>query len=884
MRLPDELRPGCAGALVVTVRNPFLPLQNREVRRVKRRRSLRALAPRTDLPFVCVLNGRPILRHAWRYRVRNGDQVAFVTLPHGGGDNGSQVVAIVAMVALSVVSAGVGSYVAASSGSAALGSLASGATLLAGGALISALVPPPKTGPGVSGALASPSPTYSLQAQGNTARLEQAIPVQYGRMMCYPDFAAQPYTEYAGNEQYLYQLLCIGQGEYEVEAIRIEDTALSSWEEVEYEIVQPGQSLTLFPANVVTSVEVSGQEMVTATYLGPFVANAAGTEANTIGVDFVTPRGLYFANSSGGLDQVSISFQVEVREIDDLGSPAGSWVVVGTETITGATTTPQRISRRYNVAPARYEVRVKRNDTKLTASTYGHEIAWAGLRAYLPDTRDFGNVTLLAVRMRATNNLSQQASRRINVISTRKLRTWNPSTGWSSTAATRSPAWALADACSNSEYGGRLPDSRIDLQALYDLASVCTSRGDTFDGRFDNAIGFWEGITRIGQAVRTRPYRQGGVVRFARDAAVSVPVALYSTRNIRRGSFSVEYLMPTEESADSLEVSYFDSDRWTQQRVMSTLPSSTALKPARIDLTLGVTDRAQAHREGLYQAACNRYRRRLIRFATEMEGFIPSFGDLIAIAHDLVQWGQTVEAKTWTAGTKTLVVSEALTWGGSAPYYIGLRKRDGSLEGPITVTQGANTSTLVLATTPSFTPYTGQAEERTHIVFGWGETWRQLARVVAVRPRGLYEVEIEAINEDANVHTADTGVSVPSASSSQLSTLYTAPVVAGLVARSMPAAPDKMLLSWLPAAGAEYYIVEQSSDGERWTRTGEPRTSNYTAIALYGASTIVRIAAVGLTRGPWVTIAYGGYADYMWSSDDSTLMWDAVSSTPMWSY
>ena len=39
-------------------------------------------------------------------------------------------------------------------------------------------------------------------------------------------------------------------------------------------------------------------------------------------------------------------------------------------------------------------------------------------------------------------------------------------------------------------------------------------------------------------------------------------------------------------------------------------------------------------REGLYMAAANRYRRRIMTFRTELEGLIPTYGDLIAITHD----------------------------------------------------------------------------------------------------------------------------------------------------------------------------------------------------------------------------------------------------------
>ena len=87
---------------------------------------------------------------------------------------------------------------------------------------------------GAVGSSPAPSPTYALSAQGNQARLGQPIPVLYGRHLIYPDIATQPYQEYLNNEQYLYQLHVIGQGEYDLEQLRIEDTPITSFEEVSY--------------------------------------------------------------------------------------------------------------------------------------------------------------------------------------------------------------------------------------------------------------------------------------------------------------------------------------------------------------------------------------------------------------------------------------------------------------------------------------------------------------------------------------------------------------------------------------------------------------------------------------------------------------------------
>lgn len=875
-------------AHVLTCRDPFNP-GRRDHAVIRRRRKIGNLAPRTAQPCIAYHNGRVILRREWHRRVMDGDVVGFVVLPAGGGGGGKNPLQAVLSLGVMALSGGIAGALLMEAGavqvlgSITLKTIVGGAISMAGNALIShAFAGRPSNPSSLSvpgGSIPAASPTYNIAAQGNLARLDAAVPVQYGRMMAYPDLAAQPYAEYSGNEQYLYQLLCIGQGYYDVESIRIEDTSIASFPEITYEVVAPGAALTLFPANVVTSVEVTGQLALNGVWLGGFIANASGTTANTIAVDVVCPRGLYYANDSGGLSAVSITFTVEARTVDSGGAPISGWVTLGTETLTGGTSTPQRYSFRYGSLSGRYEVRLQRTSAPGGTARYADDLNWAGLRAYLPETRTWPGMTLIGLRMQASNSLSGLSARKINVICTRKLAIYSAG-AWSAPQPTRSPAWALADAL-RASYGGGLADARIDIAQLVTLAATYAARGDTFDARFDSTLTLWEAVQRIGQAVRTRPYMQGGIVHFVRDEAASVPVALFSMRNIMRGSFSVDYLMPTEQTADAMDVAYFDADVWSSRRVAAALPGSSSLVPLKIDL-FGVTNREQAYREGLYLAAVNRYRRKSIKFTTEMEGFIPSFGDLIAVSHDMPAWGTGGEVTAYDAGGKIITLSEPVTFA-SGTYYIGLRKRDGTVSGPYVVTAGADAYHVVHTGTLDFTPYTGGAEERTHFAFGKGEAWRQPARVVSVRPISLTQVSIEAINEDASVHTADTGASAPAAQYSLLPSLFTAPLVAGLTVRSSTSDPATALVSWQSAPGAIYYIVDISSDGDTWGRVGETTGNNYTVKAVYGNASLIRVAAVGRTRGPFVLVAYATYSGYMWNAVSSTLMWSGAPSTLMWS-
>lgn len=882
-------------ATVITCRDPFRPHAHRAVAPVRRRRRVRALAPKTKQPFIALLNGRPVPRAEWSQKIRNGDVLTFMVLPQGGGggSNPLRIILTLAVVIAAPYLAGAalgttfGAYAAtALGGTQVFMGIAQAAIAFGGMALVNALVPPPKLGAsGLTTSLAAPSPTYSLAAQGNQARIDQPIPVLYGRNLIYPDFAAQPYVEFSGNEQYLYQLHLIGQGAYDIEAIRIEDTPIASFDEITYEVVAPNAPVTLFPTQVVTSIEVAGQELTwtdgAGDVIGPFVANAAGTTTNTIGIDIVLPRGIYYANDGGGLDARTATWRVEYRPIDDDGNPtgAGTWTAQ-TASFTGATTTPQRFSYRYTVAPGRYEVRAWRTNAKLTDTRSSNEVVWGSLRAYLNGSNTYGDVTLLALRMQASNNLSSAASRKINVICTRKLPIWDGST-WSAPAATANPAWALAD-IARADYGAGLDDARLDLDTLLTLAGTWGARGDECNLIFDSQDTIWNALATVARTGRAFPFIQGGVLRFFRDQAETLPVGMFTPRNIVKNSLHLSYTMPSEETADAVDVEYFDRLVWKWKTVRAALPDSASAKPIKIKLP-GITNRNHAWREGMYMAACNRYRRRFVSFSTEMDGFIPSLGDLLTVSHDVPSWGQTAEAVAFNDATNEITLSEPVAFT-SGTHYLAWRGRDGAPVGPFIAAATADPSVVHLSNWTPADPYpdTSLARERSHIAFGPANTQWIKTRVLAIRPRGMAQCDLELVVESDYVHEAETG-SVPGSAAWALPLTETAPIVRGLIARSMPDSINTIVVSWAPSPGANNYLVEISADQTTWTRVGDTTANHYTGEAIYGSSTFIRVAAIGMVRGPWNVVNYGSSAGYMWAANAATLMWSGDTNS-MWSY
>lgn len=850
-------------ANVLICKNPFRPQLERETIAVRagtrldtmlRNQSLvsgRASRLARNEVFVVQVNGDYLLQSQWARRIKNEDTVVVMLLPGGGG--GSNPLRMVLQVALIVAAVYTGGLVAAAWGATA-GALASAGVMLVGGIILNALMPPPKAN--AMQAREQASPTYTIGAQGNTARLMEAIPVLYGRHLTYPDFASQPYTEIDSNQVYLYQLFCISQGEVDIEQIRIEDTPIGNFAEVTYQIVNPGERVTLFPDNVITSSAVQGIELKGVNeagggYVGPFVANTSGSKANQIAVDMAFPQGMFYANDEGGLDSVTITFTIEAQPIDNDGVPSGVWVTLGNETFSAATATPQMRTYRYNVAEGRYQVRAQRTNVKQLDSRYANTLQWGSMRAYLPSQASYGNVTMLAVAMRATNNLNQSTSRRINVIATRKLKRWNPVDGWSTVAtATRNPAWAFADVLSNTEYGKGMRDSRVNLHEIYRLASVWETRGDTFDGVFDTTVTLWEALTRIARVGRAMPMYYAGVIDVVRNEPRTIKKAMFTPMNIVADTFSIDYKFVEHDSPDHIIVEIVNEDTWQPDEVKCVLPGGTENRPYRLQLP-GCVNRAQAWREGISMAAANRDQRRFVGLTTELEGHIPKYSDLVGITHDVPKWGLSGFVRGYNATTRVLTTSEPLEWWPSENHYIALRARDGSVNGPYRVTRGADDYSAVFTAALSAYISTGDTEEPTYYQFGPGERRALDAQVLQATPDESGKVALSFVNYADSVHTAEHGGNVPPpAPPSLLPMTPNSPVVDEVTVYATAIAGEQMA-SCTPARGATVYEFQASNDlGATWTVLGSSVDPSL-RIRLPVGPWWVRARGIGAMPGPW---------------------------------
>jgi hypothetical protein len=700
-----------------------------------------------------------------------------------------------------------------------------------------------------------PSQVYGIAPPKNGVRLGQPIPVIYGSVICMPDFAAQPYTFFEGNEQYLHALLCVGLGDYDMTEMLLGPTSAST---LDPGIVTPRVYLpaahggafgviegqTRVRENVVTSPAVGGQELValnaggalipstwfwslsgfartasfpggvdlsgksttaaklaalpaspalgtavfctlgfdgstytSGTYtakaynpalpqepgalippptysqagqekwLGYFSTCKPGQHGALLELDFVFPGGLYTGDASGNLANCTVALAVEAQPINDAGVNAGTLQTFA-PSFTAKDNTPLRYTVSYPVPSGRYKVRAKRTtNADLKVSTADH-VQWAGLKFQLDPppvgTPVYGNVTLIAVVMKATNGVANDAASSMRFRVTRRL----APLGSGATAPTVNPADAFVDVVT-AAYGGARPVNGDEL----DLDELTASRAlwvghDGFNAIFDQPSTVWEALTLAVQTVHAAPLPVGSRMSLIHDQVQPVRAQLFTDANIVAGSLKVTCQFDQTGTPQGLRVNYRDPRTFSPVALLDPIDAPDYVTVDLFGCTSGTV--AQEHAD---LATARRGRqRKLIEFATELEGLNVLPGDRIGVQAGMVAWAQG--ARVERIAGRTLTLDNALVWTPAATHAVQLRDPQGVPVRVVGVTRGATDHELVLPADPPIEIIGAAAsQEATTLSFGVQNAEVTDWTVSKVTPSGD-TVTLEAANYDPAIYAA----------------------------------------------------------------------------------------------------------------------------------
>lgn len=614
----------------------------------------------------------------------------------------------------------------------------------------------------------------ALNLTANAARDGDPIPSQYGRFFSYPDLISNVITTIAGETALQYYLFCIGHGSHEIEQISIGGSNVDSIGGVSYEVLQPGQNVTLFPTLLRTNPDIKEVKLTT-NYSLHVEATSAQAKVTTLAFD-LSLSGLYKANNDGTLASVSVSVVIQARTVTNSGT--GAWATLGTELISAAQSAPIKKRFEYTVSLSRYEVRLKRTTAESTDPRTIDKVVWNRVTGLHTDHPDYGNVTLLAVKAVSQLKPFELKDTRVKVVSTRKLRTWNGA-AWTAELATRSIIWAIADTIMSS-YGSELPDTYLDLSGLKTLDDLLTLRGDAFDGRINTPLSVMEAANMIAAAGRCQVFQQFGQFHVARDQQQAAK-ALFTPSNMESGSFYQEYTPAGYAAPDHIVMEYTDQVDGTTQQVTCDFGTTNIEEHQRIE---GVNNTPQSYREGMYLLASDLYRRVRLGFTTGLEGYIPKLLDHVLVGHDrnhYGQWGEVfnTELPNKIITSNPIVPGALFTLGnesgdqlltengfdivveGAFSGILYISTEDGGITAALEAISGGNNYEMIL---PAGLPedalrlaINDDAELSRYLFVDDTSSARRMI-ITSIEPQNADTIAIHGIADDDRVHTSSEGI------------------------------------------------------------------------------------------------------------------------------
>ncbi|CAB5220435.1 Tip attachment protein J [uncultured Caudovirales phage] len=627
-------------------------------------------------------------RAQWAFvRPRVGRHVYVRATPQGGGHGGKNILSMVLMLVVVVAASFFAPMIAGAMLPGMVGAAAGSATAFAfsavthiigagltilGAMAINALIPPPSMqGEGLA------SQRALLSGVKNQFAPYADIPRHFGKRRVYPLMAAHPYTEAQGKKRYLRVLLAVGWGPLSISDIKIGETPIANFNQVEYEVregwdaahalfgtLPVGKSAdtaqTLFTNSVSedsfsillddAGVDASGNAIVG---VGAWQTRTTLDGVSEISVDLNLPYGWVKYNDNGSTDPITAFVDVEYRLVGASNWTSVTWAGHDTDDgtdndgelrIKDESRSPTSRGGRWKVPTVgQYEVRLRRRTKRFTPERkYAQRIEWSVLRSIKPQNPlNISGLSVIALRLKATDQLNGFPDA-INCVVESYLPAYNGSTwSWS---LSHSPGWAYADLMRRRGVDGLIADTRIDLTGIKAWADACAGTAPNaseayweFNGTFERGALF-TALRQVAAHGRASFLIKDGRYSIVRDVSQTVPVQHITPRN----SFGYSGEKGFVDLPHGLKITFVNLAKGYQQDEVIVYAdgysASNASKFESMELP-GCTSATQAWREGRYYLAVGQLRPEVHSVTMDIEHLRCTMGDLVRLSHDVLSIG-----------------------------------------------------------------------------------------------------------------------------------------------------------------------------------------------------------------------------------------------------
>lgn len=509
------------------------------------------------------------------------------------------------------------------------------------------------------------SPTYGISSARNGITPFQTVPVVLGTHRMVPPYGATPYTEVAGNAQYLRFVLIWGYGPVEVSDIRIGNTPIGDYADVETEHDFNGNAtqLDLYPAD-------ASQEDLSIRLTTSFVERTTPRETTEIGVTFTFPAGLFKQNDKGQRVKTDVRIVGQYRLVG-----AGSFTDWFDQIYNDDTAQVKRVSQRQRgLASGQYEVRIKRQVAQSGSSKVSDSCIWTDLRSFNTASEPvlLSGIAKSAFRIKATDQLNGVVDQ-LNALVSLKIRTWDGSAWVTPLVATSNPAAIYRYILTGAPNKKPVTNANINNEELGAWYDFCETNGLAFDQVIDFQLSVRDLLQDVANAGKASPAYVDDKWTVIIEQPRSTVIQHFTPRNTRNFTGQILY----NEIPDALRIRFFNQNKGYREdeRVVydDGFNAANATTFQLIDLP-GQTDPRNVYKLGRHYIASARLRPEIFSFELDIEHLVAMRGDLCRLTHDVPGIGQMSGRVVSRPSQNMIVLDEPVTREAGKTYTLRIRE------------------------------------------------------------------------------------------------------------------------------------------------------------------------------------------------------------------
>ncbi|WP_296741457.1 host specificity factor TipJ family phage tail protein [Mesorhizobium sp.] len=564
--------------------------------------------------------------------------------------------------------AGITGYGALSATAATTGIIGAGITLgvsLAGSFLVNALIP-------IRGASSDkPTDVYSITGLQNSANPGGVIPSILAKHRYAPPYAATPYTEIVGDDQYVIALFVLGHGPLALSDHKLGETPIDQFEDVQMEIREgyPDDD----PISIYHQQVIEDQVSVQLTYNTP-VIRLSPRDVTELSVDFAFVQGLVQYDKNGSKKDWTVSFQIQHRLLGD-----ADWTPVYDLSVTAADQKLIRRSYRWAV-PVRgqYEIKITRSTEDSTDSKIVDRSDLAAVRGFRPEYPiNFDKpLALVALRIRASNQLNGVVNN-YNCIASLLCRDYDAASDTWIVRETSNSASLYRHVMQGPANVNPKADDEIDLAQLEDWHAFNVSRNLKYNRVHDYDATRLEVLADVAGVGRAVPHDDGETWGVIIDRPQTIQVAALSPRN----AWDFQGATPYVKLPDAFRCQFIDETNGYAQAERIVPFPGVNIDEVEITEDLahpGITDPDLIWIESRRRQYEVLHRRSTYTCSQDFESMVLTRGNLAALSSDVLDREQ-VAGRVKAISGQTVTLDTAVTMEEGANYACKIRLADGTI-------------------------------------------------------------------------------------------------------------------------------------------------------------------------------------------------------------